>query len=811
MSTTPQPTAAASPFSSLIKLPMNLLETSLVTIGATIGIVQRTLELAMGQKHEQLKAPPVNGPTDIDTATAEFANSFARIARYTPLAAPEIAKSLGEVAAAARKAFGYIDLTDPRNIGLPAQMALSLSTLMIQSALRGIVTYEVMGPSRIARLGVDFFEMFTELQIFVGLEYKNVIDRCVERLAVAPQDDATRIELGHNLVNCGLYEEAEKALALVPKGSSYYARAKHTTGVGLYRAGRYERAAAASSEAMKADPTDERIRMTLWHSAQKLGGYPDFVPVAQRMEVKAGFATPTSMYEEIAAKIGLDKTSAGRGIAIFDYDNDGFLDVAIASAHGATNLYHNNGDGTFTDMSVGSGLDKCVNSFALTVGDYDNDGFPDLFVTRLGFYAGECQLFHNNGDGTFTDVTAKAGLKVWGPGFTASWVDYDGDGFLDLFIANNLGGLFERKTPNRLFHNNGDGTFTEATDKAGLSTIWPTIGGAWGDYDNDGRPDLFLSNGLGRSQLYHNNGDGTFTDVSEKAGVSQLGFGSPAFFWDFDNDGWMDIAQFEWSDHEDVIYTMKNGEGPPDGNPMRVFKNNRDGSFKEVSREIGLNGCWGTMSGNAADINNDGYLDIILGNGSPKMDRMEPMIVMENDGHKFRNVTFAAGFPFTGKSHGVNIADLFGDGRMSIMVAAGGAYPGDLLTMGVYIPKTLPGNYLNIRLTGTRSNRSAIGAKVSIEAGGSKQYREIGGGSNFGCLPFEQHFGLAKLEAVEAIEIRWPSGLIQRFEHPAINKTYHFTEGESTWREIYTKEHQVAKLQTSQPHKPRKSKHKANA
>ena len=508
-----------------------------------------------------------------------------------------------------------------------------------------------------------------------------------------PDDQrARRLELARILSKCGRYEDADREFKKIPAEAGQYAVARHEAGVALYRAGRYLPAVRAEVDSLGADPTDERARAVLFLSADKLGGYPTFVPQDFRMTVKAGYAKPTVEFEDIAARIGLDKTSGGRGSAIFDYDNDGYLDIVIGAAYGGTNLYHNNGDGTFTDVSIDSGLDISVNSFATVAGDYNNDGFTDLYITRQGFYVGEGQLFRNNGDGTFTDVTEEAGLKnVWGPAFTASWVDYDGDGYLDLFVANNLGGLFERKTPNRLFHNNGDGTFTDVTEQAGINTIWPTIGGAWGDYDNDGRMDLFLSNGLGRSQLFHNNGDGTFTDVSEKAGVTAMGFGSPAFWWDYDNDGWMDIGQFIWSDHDDVIYTLRNGEGPPNGQPMRVYHNNRDGTFTQVNRHLGLTGCWGTMSGSFGDFNNDGYLDLVLGNGSPKLDRLDPLVLLENDGRKFHNITFAAGLPFTGKSHGANLGDLFGDGRLSVIVAAGGAYPGDLLTTSVYCPKTLRG------------------------------------------------------------------------------------------------------------------------
>jgi tetratricopeptide (TPR) repeat protein len=769
----------------LLKVPSAILEVGLVTAHQTFEVAQKTIETLTDQSHGQLKGAPVSGPHNIDTAVSDFADRASRIMRYIPLDPAEIPGLSRALVDAAKRSFSFLDLNASRSLALPAQLMISMGSLATQSALRGFMTYEMLGPNRIASLCVDFFDMFTELQVFVGLEYREVIEACEQRLKVAPDDNRVRFELGETLVKCGLYDQAVQELRQIQTDSVYYPMGLHEASVAHYRAGRLEDSAKIAVEALDINPANERTRAWLWLTAQKTGGYPEYVPARHRIQVRAGYETPTVQFEDIAPRIGLDKTSAGRGIAIFDYDNDGYLDILIAAAHGGCNLYHNNGDGTFTDVSIQSGWDACVNGFVLTVGDYNNDGYADVFVTRLGFYAGECQLFRNNGNGTFTDVTKEAGLKVWGPGFTASWIDYDGDGRLDLFIANNLGGLFERKTPNRLFHNNGDGTFTEVTEQAGLSTLYPTIGGAWGDYDNDGRPDLFLSNGLGRSQLYRNNGDGTFTDVSRQAGIDAIAFGSPAFWWDFDNDGWLDIAQFVWSDHEDVLYTLEHGECPPDGHPMRVYRNNRDGTFTEVGREIGFNGCHGTMSGNAADFNNDGHLDIVLGNGSPKMDRLEPMIVMENDGKKFRNVTFAAGFPFLGKSHGVNMADLFGDGRLSILVAAGGAYPGDLLTTGVYYPKELPGNYLNVRLKGTRSNRSAIGSRVSIEAGGRKQMRELCGGSNFGCLPLEQHFGLAKIETVDSLEIRWPSGLKQRFGPLPVNCSLEFTEGEDTWKDVY--------------------------
>jgi tetratricopeptide (TPR) repeat protein len=777
--------------SNLFNLPA-FIESGLVMAQSAMKNVQRTLDNLTGHEPEKMNSAPVNGPEGVDLALSDFVNRLTRVARYSPMEFSQLTAASSDILAAARASFRNLDITDPRNIALPVQMALSAGTLLTQSALRGLVTLDVVGPARLPRLVSDFFEMFTEAPVFNNLEYGDLIGKCETRLAAVPDDHRTRLELARLFSKCGRYEDADREFKKIPPTASQYAVAMHEAGVALYRAGRYARAVKAEVNALAADPADERSRAILFLSAHKLGGYPPYVPQDLRMTVKAGFAKPTVEFEEISSRIGMDKTSGGRGTAVFDYNNDGYLDIVVGAAFGGTTLYRNNGDGTFTDVSIDSGLDISVNTFGTVAGDYNNDGFVDLYVTRQGFYAGEGQLFRNNGDGTFTDVTEEAGLKdVWGPAFTASWVDYDNDGFLDLFVANNLGALFERKTPNRLFHNNGDGTFTDVTAQAGIQSIWPSIVGAWGDYDNDGRMDLFLSNGLGRSQLFHNNGDGTFTDVSQKAGVDGVGFGSPAFFWDYDNDGWMDIGQFIWSDHDDVIYTLRHGEGPPNGQPMRVYHNNRDGTFTQVNRELGLTGCWGTMSGSFGDFNNDGYLDLVLGNGSPKLDRLDPLVLLENDGSSFRNTTFAAGLPFTGKSHGANLADLFGDGRLSVIVGAGGAYPGDLLATSVYCPKTLPGNYVNVRLVGVKSNRSAIGARVALEAGGRTQYREVSGGSNFGCLPLEQHFGLGTMEAIDAVEIRWPSGLKQRFTGLPINRTLEFTEGLFEWKDVYEKRPQI--------------------
>jgi FG-GAP-like repeat len=664
--------------------------------------------------------PPLHGPVTLDEAIVDLCNRLLRIAWTTPLR-PEYTAELGrDLMFSMQQRFASLDLSDPRQwLSLPLQLPLSLGTLATRMTLRMLYVADVVGPDNVPGLMSYMLDTFTDSHVVVSLQYKEQMARYQRQLESNPADHAIRLKLGKMYAKLGLYPESAKELVHAATAPALRAEALSEATVASYRGGDYQQAIEHAVGSLQSDANSARTRFWLWLAAQQLGGYPAAVPEQFRIEVKAGRDTPSVEFEDVAAQIGLDKTAAGLDTAIFDMDGDGYLDVVISSGHGGCSVYRNNGDGTFTDVTIGSGLEDCVNTFIIAVGDYNNDGLDDLYITRLGFYVGESMLLRNNGNGTFTNVTAEAGVGCWGPSFTAYWVDYDCDGYLDLFVANNFASIFDRKNPNRLFHNNGDGTFTEVAAPVGLVTLVPTIGSAWGDYNNDGYPDLFLSSGVGRSQLFRNNGDGTFTDVSREAGVDAILFGSVSFWCDYDNDGWLDLVQFTWSPEEHVLHTLLHGEGPPEGQPMRIYHNNRDGTFSLKNREPGITGCWGTMSGNAGDFNNDGAMDFLLGNGDPHMNRTEPQILLENDGTgRFRNVTFAAGFPFIGKGHGANMADLAGDGRLCLMMASGGAYPGDLITTSVFRPIKLPGHYLNVRLVGTKSNRNAIGARVRLDAGG---------------------------------------------------------------------------------------------
>ena len=772
--------------SSLVKTTGPLIESGLTMADRMLGDMRSLVRDCASLGSAAQSSTAARGqPADLDAATSEFANRILRLARFTQFKPNRIAIAYQDLSSAAMKSRPPLELRDW--LTLPAELPLSFASLAIQEGLRAVTSAQATPPEHWADFIEFVVEVFSDLHIYFSLQYNEELERWQQCVKERPGDAAARLELGRTYMKCGLFEEATRELEIAAKTPELRHRALYERTVALYRCANYRTAIRDGTACLTLRPKCERTRYWLWLSAQQVGGYPEEVPPELRMEAKDGYHPTTLQLEEVAAEIGLDKVSGGRGTAVLDLDGDGYLDVVIAGAHAGCGLFRNNRDGTFEDISLGSGLDQCVYGFGISAGDYDNDGRPDLYVSSLGFYNGEGRLFHNNGDGTFTDITKDAGVDFWGPGFTATWVDYDLDGRLDLFVANNVGGLFDRKTRNRLFHNNGDGTFTEVGIEAGLHTPWPTIGAAWGDISNDGYPDLIVS-GMGRAQLFRNNGDGTFTDISREAGIDAPAIGSAVFWCDIDNDGWLDIVQFTYSRPADAIYTLRHGHGPAGGSPPRIYRNNRDGTFSLVSDKFGITGCWGTMSACAGDITNSGNLDLFLGNGDPSIDRSEASILLENDGSgKFRNVSFSAGLPFTGKGHGVNMADLAGDGRLHLIVASGGLYPGDLQTSAVYRPKSSLGNYLNVRLTGVESNCDAIGARIKLRAGSRDQHRLVSGGSNFGCLPCEQHFGLGELTKVERMEIQWPNGQQQILEDLPVNTTLGIEEGKPGWRAIYAK------------------------
>ena len=502
--------------------------------------------------------------------------------------------------------------------------------------------------------------------------------------------------------------------------------------------------------------------------------------------------------------------TTGTGVAIFDYDNDGWPDIFIvngttldplAGEKPPTNhLYRNNHDGTFTDVTEKAGLVHTGWGQGVCVGDYDNDGNEDLYVT----YYGKNVLYHNNGDGTFSNVSEKAGVagtgKAWGTG--CAFVDYDRDGKLDLFVSTYVD--FDLKTApapgdrascmwkgvavmcgprglpwskNILYHNRGDGTFEDVTSKAKIdqTTGHYAFSVSTFDYDDDGWPDIYVACDSTPSILYHNNHDGTFTDTAVIAGAAfnedgkeQAGMGST--IGDYNGDGKLDIFKTNFSDDTSTLY-----------------RNNGDGTFDDVTFAAGLGLHtqylgWGTMF---FDFDNDGWPDLLLVNGHvyPEVDKQhlgsdyeEPRILYHNDGHgKFVDISADAGPGITAKSssRGLAIGDLWNDGRLSAVVSNMNAAP-SLLANQV---KT-PNHWVAIRTVGTKSNRDGTGAKIWVHAGGRTLVDEVRSGSSYDSQnDMRVHFGLGGATKIDSVEIRWPSGLRERFEGLAVDKVHVLREG----------------------------------
>ena len=486
-------------------------------------------------------------------------------------------------------------------------------------------------------------------------------------------------------------------------------------------------------------------------------------------------------FTDIAHSVGVAKFDGGRSSAWADYDDDGDLDLVVLG-HPVLAYYRNDGD-RFTDITESSGLLLPEGGIAVQCADYDNDGDADLYVTRDGWFgAGKSHLYQNDGRGVFTDVTDAAGIDDPGSSFCAAWGDFDCDGWLDIYVASGTGATGD--STNVLYRNNGDGTFTDVATKAGVAHRGEGLSAAFGDFDGDGYPDIYLCNFTQPNVLYHNNGDGSFADVTEEAGVAAAHIDAfITFLLDYNNDGLLDIFVGNWSQYEAVLEDRVAGRATQEKDQPVLYRNNGDGTFTDVTDAAGLALALGTMSGVPGDVDNDGFVDIFLGNGGPKMGRWESDTLYRNRGDgTFEEITNQVGVAHMGKSHGVTFADFDEDGDLDLYVPVGGARPGDLWENVFYRNEGLGNNHwLIVELEGTRSNRDGIGAKVRVTAGDLFQYAEVASGYSFGCSnSLELEFGLGSHTQVDQIEVEWPSGQVDVYRNLSVDRRLALVEGAKT-------------------------------
>jgi enediyne biosynthesis protein E4 len=559
--------------------------------------------------------------------------------------------------------------------------------------------------------------------------------------------------------------------------------------------------------------------MLSWTGTGAVLGYADL-----RSWPFASPEIPSPAFEEIAASVsGISWThvsgrspmahlpeTVGAGCAFLDYDNDGWMDIYLVNSgrcdfyepsqplHNA--LYRNNRDGTFTDMTSKAGVTGTAYGMGAAVGDYDGDGFPDLYVTQYPHSI----LYHNNGDGTFTDVTAKAGVAAPGWATSAVWFDYDNDGRLDLFACRFVdyskdkikfcGDLLTGERhycipsiydpmPCWLFHNNGDGTFSDVSKQSGIAQSFAK---AWGvvaaDLNNDGLIDLYVTNDTVPNFLFANRGKGKFEEIGMLAGVGVNAFGKPRSGMgvdaaDYDQDGWIDLFEAN-VDHE--MYSL--------------YHNDKDEAFSDVALPTGIGEATRLMSGwglKFFDCDNDGNVDLLLCNGHPDdtVDKrvesvtfLEPMLLFRNTGKGFENVSQQSGPIFSKRlaGRGLALGDFDNDGSVDVLVTQNNAAPLLLRNNAGRL-----NHWLGVRLIGTKANVDAIGAEITYQAGDLKRRRcKVGGGSYLSSHDPRVVLGIGKRTKIDWLEIRWPqpSGKVERFGDLPVDRYITFVEGQGKWK-----------------------------
>lgn len=536
-------------------------------------------------------------------------------------------------------------------------------------------------------------------------------------------------------------------------------------------------------------PSHLQARWLLNVACMTVGEYPSGVP-PEFLIAEDRFVSdvPFPKFANVAMDKGLAAVNLSGGSIVDDFDGDGDLDI-VTSSWSASDpiLYYRNEAGVFVDASDKAGLAGIFGGLNLLQADYDNDGDIDILVLRGAWMEHEGRipnsLLRNDGTGHFKDVTFACGLgNVHCPTQTAAWFDFDIDGDLDLYIGNE-------RVASQLFQNDGQGNFMDVSIAAGVENNRFTKGVTCGDFNGDRYPDIYVSNQGEENRLYQNNRDGTFQDVARELGVTGPEMSFATWFWDFNQDGNLDIFVASYS--YDLTYISKKYfDEALDAEPDALYQGDANGNFSNVAEQCNLVDHTQPMGSNFGDLNNDGYPDFYLGTGYPGYEALMPNLMFLNEqGRRFVDVTSAGGFGHLQKGHGIAFADLDNDGDQDIFSQMGGAFPGDRAANCLYENPGFGNHWITIKLEGVESNRSAIGAKIELQITADGQQRTVfkwvNSGGSFGANPLRQEIGLGQATSIDKLTIHWPGlATTQSFTDVALDQQITIQQGAQELRPI---------------------------
>lgn len=542
----------------------------------------------------------------------------------------------------------------------------------------------------------------------------------------------------------------------------------------------------------------------LYNIAQMtLGGYPESIEKPFLID-ESVFESDISFprFKEIGMSLGVGVNDISGSVVMDDFNNDNYLDLMVSS-YGLDDQLHyfiNNKKGGFDDATEAAGINGIWSGLNMVQADYNNDGWVDVFVLRGAWLSKDGNhpnsLLKNNGDGTFSDVTKECGLYSLFPTQTASWADFNNDGWLDLFIGNEHSTNIE--APSQLFQNNGDGTFKNVAKEKGVGINGFIKGCVWGDFNNDSYPDLYLSLINNQNFLFENGGPNNnfaFTNKAVESNTLGPKFSFPCWFFDFNQDGWEDIfvSGFDFKQFQSAAGEVAKDylNMPNEAELPKLYRNNKNGTFTDVSKEMNIDKVLYTMGCNFGDLNNDGFPDFYAATGTPDFRSLIPnRMFLNGKGTVFYDITNAGGFGHIQKGHGVAFGDLDNDGDQDVYNVLGGSYDGDNFMNALFLNPGNTNNWIKLKLEGIKANKSAIGARVKIIASNEKGenqtfYNRLNSGGSFGANPLLIEQGLGTYNNIDRIEIIWPGQKNAQIINNVKSGSYlKITQDESLFEEI---------------------------